>query len=641
MDELQATLGPSKTSNTSKRLPSTSPMAQKIRQQILKSDEMTPPQQADVASEPSSSVSRKQRLQNSRFTRTSTTTPTAGTTAAVTKKFWSPSPATTPAATLPQQTEAKPKNAVSASTKTSLPTITRNESRETSNSSGTTRSTLSRKSSSSSTLTRVPLRPLATPSSNDNDGEDNVTTRRNLDKRTARLLHSQSFASHIEQLRQGKRPVLKPKSVRRDVSVLVRKRPLFPHDVEQGDFDVVQVDPTSICVYKTQLESDMKTKSIQPYRVACSAAFGETATTDQLYQKALEPIFKQALRKDEPVTILMFGQTGSGKTWTMTGIEQQLVKELFRSKRTVRVHYLELSGKQCQDLMDDSGTEVRIMENSDGSTRFFGAKQQDVTTADVLTRMLAEAKARRATEETERNAVSSRSHAICRLTVLNAKGQPCRGVISLVDCAGTERNNDSMYHSHDRQVESAEINSSLYALKECIRARMLRGQNKEVHVPYRMSNLTRILQETFESKDGHLSVIATVAPNATDTEHTIQTLRTISTLLGEELNEGKQQTLVEESPKSDSSEVAPKKWTNQQVVEFLTKKNLLGEKAVPWSMDGRQIMRMTKLQLRNTFYNDSQSDKADTLYQCLRAESDRIEKVELKRRMSMTKSRRI
>ena len=76
---------------------------------------------------------------------------------------------------------------------------------------------------------------------------------------------------------------------------------------------------------------------------------------------------------------------------------------------------------------------------------------------------------------TEANAVSSRSHAVCLIRI-RARGS--HGLLVLVDCAGSERRKapagaagvemlekcprrqDSMYHSKERQQESAEINAS-------------------------------------------------------------------------------------------------------------------------------------------------------------------------------------
>merc|ERR1712070_288486 len=89
---------------------------------------------------------------------------------------------------------------------------------------------------------------------------------------------------------------------------------------------------------------------------------------------------------------------------------------------------------------------------------------------------------RRKTIGTAANAVSSRSHAVCIIQLIQSRGQ-----LLLVDCAGSERKKDSMYHTKERQQESAEINTSLYALKDCIRC--LSTQQKVPSHVYRTSSL--------------------------------------------------------------------------------------------------------------------------------------------------------
>lgn len=84
-------------------------------------------------------------------------------------------------------------------------------------------------------------------------------------------------------------------------------------------------------------------------------------------------------------------------------------------------------------------------------------------------------KARRATSATLCNASSSRSHAVCRIMVDGPRG----GSVTLVDCAGSERKEDSMYHTKEQREEGAQINASLHALKECVRmraAKLVRGR---------------------------------------------------------------------------------------------------------------------------------------------------------------------
>jgi kinesin family member 2/24 len=99
-----------------------------------------------------------------------------------------------------------------------------------------------------------------------------------------------------------------------------------------------------------------------------------------------------------------------------------------------------------------------------------------------------------------------------------------RGKMSLVDLAGSERGDDTKSHNSQRRNESAEINTSLLSLKECIRAL---GANKKgiKHVPYRASKLTLLLKDCFTSSQARTSMIATVSPGASSADHTLNTLR--------------------------------------------------------------------------------------------------------------------
>ena len=109
--------------------------------------------------------------------------------------------------------------------------------------------------------------------------------------------------------------------------------------------------------------------------------------------------------------------------------------------------------------------------------------------------------------------------------MLREKGSgKLRGKLSLVDLAGSERGNDTKSHNSQRRNESAEINTSLLSLKECIRAL---GANKTgtKHVPYRASKLTLLLKDCFTCDQAKTTMIATVSPGASSADHTLNTLR--------------------------------------------------------------------------------------------------------------------
>jgi len=138
--------------------------------------------------------------------------------------------------------------------------------------------------------------------------------------------------------------------------------------------------------------------------------------------------------------------------------------------------------------------------------------------------MAAAGAAARSTGSTGANADSSRSHAILQLSLRPpGEGAPLFGKASFIDLAGSERGADTADTDRQTRLEGAEINKSLLALKECIRALdQERGGGR--HIPFRGSKLTEVLRDSFGG-DGRTVMIANVSPAAASCEHTLNTLR--------------------------------------------------------------------------------------------------------------------
>jgi kinesin family member 2/24 len=92
--------------------------------------------------------------------------------------------------------------------------------------------------------------------------------------------------------------------------------------------------------------------------------------------------------------------------------------------------------------------------------------------------------------------------------------------VSFIDLAGNERGADHMDQSKQTKIDGAEINKSLLALKECIRAL---DQNKG-HTPFRGSKLTMVLKDSFVGFCKTV-MIGNVSPNVSSSENTMNTLR--------------------------------------------------------------------------------------------------------------------
>jgi hypothetical protein len=95
----------------------------------------------------------------------------------------------------------------------------------------------------------------------------------------------------------------------------------------------------------------------------------------------------------------------------------------------------------------------------------------------------------RSTGQTGANDESSRSHAILQIVLKQTTGKKKQvGKFSFIDLAGSERGADRGDSDQKTRMEGSEINKSLLALKECIRAL----DQDSRHTPFRQSKLTQV-----------------------------------------------------------------------------------------------------------------------------------------------------
>ena len=141
-----------------------------------------------------------------------------------------------------------------------------------------------------------------------------------------------------------------------------------------------------------------------------------------LYMNVGKPMVKLAANCGL-ATILTYGQTGSGKTHTITGIEERVAQDLFRmislSSQQVTIQFIELEGKQCNDLFGEGN--VKIVEHEGGSVEVLNALSMEVRSPNELYEMIRLGKRKRCTEATDKNGASSRSHAVCQITIAHKK----------------------------------------------------------------------------------------------------------------------------------------------------------------------------------------------------------------------------
>jgi hypothetical protein len=175
---------------------------------------------------------------------------------------------------------------------------------------------------------------------------------------------------------------------------------------------------------------------------------------------------------------------------------------------------------------------LNIREGYDGTIIVAGAKAEAVQSKESVFRYLVVGGASRATASTLMNEQSSRSHAIFTLILQRrdrVTGVCRKSKFHLVDLAGSERAKRTGAVA-GRFKESISINQGLLALGNVISAlsddkkRSAGSTSSAVHVPYRDSKLTRLLQDSLGGNSRTL-MIACVSPATINFEETLNTLK--------------------------------------------------------------------------------------------------------------------
>ncbi|KAK7945656.1 hypothetical protein WMY93_001384 [Mugilogobius chulae] len=280
------------------------------------------------------------------------------------------------------------------------------------------------------------------------------------------------------------------------ICVCVRKRPLNKQEIIKKEIDVVSVPGKgALLVHEPKQKVDL-TKYLDNQVFQFDYSFDETATNDLVYKFTAKPL------------------TGSGKTHTMggdfSGKQQNSAKGIYAFASQDVFAYLNHWRYSNLELC----VYVSFFEIYNGKVY--------VNSADDVIKLIQTGSACRTSGQTSANANSSRSHAILQIVLRRSdRNSTLHGKFSLVDLAGNERGTDVSSNDRSTLVETAEINRSLLALKECIRSL---GKNSD-HIPFRMSTLTKVLRDSFIGEKSRTCMIAMVSPSMASCEYTMNTLR--------------------------------------------------------------------------------------------------------------------
>ena len=288
------------------------------------------------------------------------------------------------------------------------------------------------------------------------------------------------------------------------------------------------MERNSVSVNETKVKVDL-TKYVERHVFNFDVSLDESVTNEQVYGTTVKPLV-HTLFKNGRATCFAYGQTGSGKTHTMSPLPiraaADILKYLARPEHrdiSLLVSCFEIYGNKVFDLLN-ARKRLNILEDGKKKVVVVGLKEFPVDTVDLIKQLIDMGNNNRSTGSTAANADSSRSHSIMQFALKSpaANGESrLVGKISFIDLAGSERGADTFDNNRQTRLEGAEINKSLLALKECIRAL----DSDARHVPFRGSKLTAVLRDSFLGEQARTVMIANISPNSTSVEHTLNTLR--------------------------------------------------------------------------------------------------------------------
>ncbi|XP_022730955.1 kinesin-like protein KIN-13B [Durio zibethinus] len=317
------------------------------------------------------------------------------------------------------------------------------------------------------------------------------------------------------------------------IKVVVRKRPLNKKEIAKKEEDIINIEANSnaLMVHEKRLKVDL-TEYVEKHEFLFDAVLNEDVSNEDVYSETVEPIIPLIFNRTK-ATCFAYGQTGSGKTYTMQPLplkaSQDILRLMYHTYRNqgfqLFVSFFEIYGGKVFDLLNDR-KKLCMREDGKQQVCIVGLQEYKVLDVQTIKELIERGNATRSTGTTGANEESSRSHAILQLAIKRSadgsETKPARlvGKLSFIDLAGSERGADTTDNDKQTRMEGAEINKSLLALKECIRAL----DNDQGHIPFRGSKLTEVLRDSFVG-DSRTVMISCISPSSGSCEHTLNTLR--------------------------------------------------------------------------------------------------------------------
>ncbi|CAL1355715.1 unnamed protein product [Linum trigynum] len=313
------------------------------------------------------------------------------------------------------------------------------------------------------------------------------------------------------------------------IHVSIRLRPLNDKEMVKNDVSDWECISATTLIFK----SSMPDRSMLPSAFTFDRVFGPDSGTKQVYEEVAKEVALSVV-SGVNASIFAYGQTSSGKTYTMSGITEYAMADIFNytyqnqeREFVLKFSAIEIYNEAVRDLLSSDPSPLRLLDDPERGTIIDKLIEETVEDWNHLQELLSICEAQRHIGETALNEFSSRSHQILRLTVESCAREnfgsgnlsTLTASLNFVDLAGSERASQA-WSTGTRLKEGSHINRSLLTLSTVIR-KLSKG--KYGHIPYRESKLTRILQNCLGG-NAKTAIICTMSPARCHAEQSRNTL---------------------------------------------------------------------------------------------------------------------
>ncbi|CAE6000323.1 unnamed protein product [Arabidopsis arenosa] len=313
------------------------------------------------------------------------------------------------------------------------------------------------------------------------------------------------------------------------ILVLVRLRPLNDKEIlanEAADWECI--NDTTVLYRNTLREG-----STFPSAYSFDRVYRGECPTRQVYEDGPKEVALSVV-KGINSSIFAYGQTSSGKTYTMSGITEFAVADIFdyifkHEDRAFVVKFsaIEIYNEAIRDLLSPDSTPLRLRDDPEKGAVVEKATEETLRDWNHLKDLISVCEAQRKIGETSLNERSSRSHQIIKLTVESSAREflgkenstTLMASVNFIDLAGSERASQAL-SAGARLKEGCHINRSLLTLGTVIRKL---SNGRQGHINYRDSKLTRILQPCLGG-NARTAIVCTLSPARSHVEQTRNTL---------------------------------------------------------------------------------------------------------------------